>query len=87
MAKLVLTGCVWTAAYGGGCAVRFTPGGEVDRLLPVPARAVTSLCFGGADRRDLYVVTADNTDDESLGGTVFRTRVDIPGLPAPLARV
>jgi len=80
-------GCVWTASYGGGCAVRLTPEGEVDLLLEVPARAVTSLCFGGADRRDLYVVSADNTNDASLRGSVFRTRVAVPGLPAPLARV
>lgn len=80
-------GCVWVAAYGGGAAVRFTPAGDVDLELGIPARDVASLCFGGADLRDLYVVTGDNTNDPSLGGTVFRTRVDVPGLPAPLARV
>ena len=31
-------------------------------------------CFGGADRKDLYIVTADNTDDASRRGTIFRTR-------------
>jgi sugar lactone lactonase YvrE len=80
-------GCVWVAAYGGGCATRFTPDGSVDLNLEIPARDVTSLCFGGADRRDLYVVTADNTEDESRGGTIFRTRVETPGLAAPLARI
>jgi sugar lactone lactonase YvrE len=48
---------------------------------------VTSLCLGGPDRRDLYIVSADNTDDPSLGGSIFRTRVDVPGLPVALARV
>ncbi len=48
---------------------------------------MTSLCFGTGDRRDLYIVTADNTDDPSRGGTIFRTRVDVPGLVAPMARV
>ena len=80
-------GCVWVAAYGGGCATRFTPDGAVDLHVDVPAQAVTSLCFGGADRRDLYVVTADNTDDPSRKGTIFRTRVETPGLPVPLARI
>jgi gluconolactonase len=81
------SGCVWIAAYGGGCLVRFTPGGEVDLTLDVPAREVTSLCFGGRDRRDLYVVTADNLEAPEREGTIFRTRVDTPGLAAPLARI
>jgi gluconolactonase len=80
-------GCVWVAAFGGGCATRFTPEGEVDGHLQVPARNVASLCFGGPDRRDLYVVTGDNLEDASLGGSIFRTRVEVPGLPVPLARV
>lgn len=80
-------GCVWIAAYGGSCVTRFDPDGGLDRHLDVPAKAVTSLAFGGRDRRDLYVVSADNTGDAALGGCVFRTRVDVPGLAAPLARV
>lgn len=80
-------GCVWIAAYGGGCATRFRPDGEVDLHVEVPANAVTSLAFGGADRRDLYVVSADNSEDASLGGCLFRTRVDVPGLAVPEARV
>ena len=80
-------GCVWVAAYGGGCVTRFAPDGSLDCHLDVPAQAVTSLCFGGPDRRDLYVVTADNTNDESLRGSVFRTRVEVPGLEVAAARV
>jgi gluconolactonase len=81
------SGCIWTASYGGGCVLRFTPDGTLDTTIEVPAVQVTSLCFGGTDRRDLYVVTADNTADERLGGSIFRTRTDAAGLPAPLARV
>jgi gluconolactonase len=58
-----------------------------DARIALPARAVTSLCFGGADLRDLYVVTADNTDDPARAGTIFRMRSDVAGLPAPLARI
>ena len=78
---------IWVAIYNGGCAARYTPDGKLDRKIDVPAKAVTSLCFGGPDRRDLYVVTADNTEDPERKGTIFRTRIDVPGLPAPLARV
>jgi gluconolactonase len=81
------SGCVWVALWGGGCAVRCTPEGRVDARVEVPARAVTSVCFGGADRRDLYVTTADHTENAELGGSIHRTRVDVPGLPTPRARV
>jgi gluconolactonase len=80
-------GAVWVASYGGGSVLRYTPEGDLDRRVRVPARDVTSVCFGGADRRDLYVVTADNTDVPERKGTIFRTRSDVAGLPAPLARV
>jgi len=46
---------------------------------------VTSLTFGGRDLADLYVVTADNTDDKERKGTIFRMRADVPGLPVPKA--
>ena len=80
-------GCVWVAVYGGGCALRYSPEGKEDLRVEVPAKAVTSLCFGGADRRELYIVTADNTEVPERAGTIFRTRVDVPGLMVPLARV
>jgi xylono-1,5-lactonase len=80
-------GCVWTASYGGSCVLRFTPDGGVDATLDVPAEQVTSLCFGGSDRRDVYVVTADNTEDASRAGTIFRTRTDVPGLAPAFARI
>ena len=79
--------CNIVAIYGGGAVHRYAPDGSLDRSVAVPARAVTSLCFGGADLRDLYVVSADNTDDPTAEGCVFRTRSDIAGLPAPLARI
>jgi gluconolactonase len=80
-------GCVWVAVYGGSCVARYTPDGVRERTIDVPAKSVTSLCFGGADLRDLYIVSADNSDDREKGGTIFRTRVDVPGLAAPLARI
>lgn len=77
------SGRVWVAVYGGGCATCFAPDGTVDHVLEVPAKAVTSLCFGGQDRRDLYIVTADNTEAPDRKGTIFHTRVDVPGLAVP----
>jgi sugar lactone lactonase YvrE len=66
--------------------VRFKPDATLDWRLKVPAKMVTSLTFGGQDLHDLYIVTADNTDDSTKLGTIFRTRAAIPGLPVPKAR-
>ena len=48
---------------------------------------VTSVCFGGADRRDLYIVTGDNTEYPDRGGTIYQTRAEVAGCEVPLARV
>ena len=80
-------GRVWVAVFRGGCIARYLADGTEDRRIPVAATTVTSLAFGGADRRDLYVVTADNTERPERRGTVFRMRVEVPGLPVPPARV
>jgi xylono-1,5-lactonase len=47
---------------------------------------VTSLVFGGRDMQDLYIVTADNTEDANKKGTVFKARAEVPGLKVPKAR-
>jgi sugar lactone lactonase YvrE len=80
-------GAVWVALGQGGGVARFKPDGSLDHVLEVPSSFVTSLCFGGEGLRDLYITTADNSEDESRRGTLFRTRVDVPGLPTALARV
>lgn len=81
-------GIVWVADVSGSGAVRgfARDGSEVGRI-EVPARMVTSLCFGGSDRRDLYIVTADNVDDPDRGGTIHRTRADVPGCVVATAKV
>jgi xylono-1,5-lactonase len=83
-------GGVWVAVYGGGCVRRYSPTGDADSEVAVPARAVTSLCFGGPDRRELIVVTEDNTEDPSRRGTIFRVPaadVGAVGLAPPPARI
>ena len=80
-------GGVWVALGSGGAIGRFSPGGELEDVVEVPATFVSSLCFGGPDGRDLYVTTADNTEDASRGGKLLRTRVDRAGLPRPRAAI
>ena len=53
----------------------------------VPLPMVTSLCFGGEDLRDLYIVTGWRGGLHENCGSIFRTRVEVAGLPLPPARV
>ncbi len=80
-------GGVWAAVVNGpGEVVRFKNDGTLDQRIKVPAKTVTSLAFGGPDMRDLYVVTANNSENRDLKGTVFRARSEVAGLPVPKAR-
>jgi sugar lactone lactonase YvrE len=80
-------GLLWVASASAGCVARLTPEGEIDRVLEVPAKTVTSVCFEGDDGRALYVVTADNTEEPDRGGTIFRIPVDVAGAPVNPARI
>jgi gluconolactonase len=80
-------GSVWVALAEGGAVVVFEPDGRERRRLPVPLPMVTSVCFGGDDLRDLYVVTGSRGGPGDRCGTVYRTRADVAGLLRPLARV
>ena len=51
-------GCVWVALWDGGAVRRYTPDGELDRVITLPTPRVTACAFGGADLTDLYITTA-----------------------------
>jgi gluconolactonase len=80
-------GSVWVASAGGGAVRVFDADGSERAPIPVPQPGVTSLCFGGDDLRDLYVVTGTVGGPSDHTGSVYRMDVDVPGLPVPLARV
>jgi gluconolactonase len=80
-------GFLWVASARGGCVARLTPDGEIDRVVDVPAQTVTSVCFAGGDQHDLYVVTADNTDEPDRRGTIFRVTAGVGGAPVHPARI
>jgi len=79
-------GGLWVAAVRVGEVVHFGADGVVKERIKLPSKMVTSLTFGGPNLMDLYVVTADNTDDATRKGTIFRARAEVPGLPVPKAR-
>ena len=80
-------GNLWVAHVGGRRVAKLDPAGELIGEVPVPAKAVTSVAFGGPEHDELYIVTADNLDDASRGGSIFRGRPGVAGVPTPLARV
>ncbi len=80
-------GNLWVAHVGGRRVVKLSPDGiELDEIA-VPAKAVTSVAFGGPDMADMYIVTADNLDHPERAGTIFHTRPGVAGTPTPLAAV
>jgi sugar lactone lactonase YvrE len=80
-------GHIWVAMYEGGCVSRFSPAGQLNRVIDLPARNVTSLCFAGEDRRELVIVTCDNTERPELGACLYRVHLDVAGLAVPPASI
>jgi sugar lactone lactonase YvrE len=80
-------GCLWSAHWGAGCVVRYTPQGRIDRTLRVPTSQPTCVCFAGPGLDVLCVTTARTGLSETalLGepnaGDVFLYRVGAQGLP------
>jgi len=83
-------GYVWSARFGGGCVVRYSPEGEEDMRIEFPAKKVTSVTFGGEDYTDIYVTTGggDNKEEEGSGaGALFRVNLGIKGKPEFFSKI
>jgi len=80
-------GCYWLAQAGGWRIARYTPRGELDRLIQLPVQIPTSLCFGGADGRTLFITTARYSLSEEalsiqpLAGSILALDVGTGGPP------
>lgn len=82
-------GCLWNARWEAGAVVRYTPEGRIDRIIEVPARRVTSCCFGGAGLETLYItssrihLTEDDLQDQPAAGGVFAVQPGVSGIERP----
>ena len=82
-------GCLWNAEFHGARLVRYTPGGAIDRVLPLPVQRPTCCSFGGADLRTLYITTTSQRMSEAelaaepLAGALLALDVGVAGLAEP----
>ncbi|KAJ8968672.1 hypothetical protein NQ317_009748 [Molorchus minor] len=86
---------LWIALYGGGAVIKANPTtGELLKVVPLPARDVTSAMWGGPDLDVLFVTTSRHSleSDEKMqqpgAGSVFAiTNLGTKGLPAYTADI
>ena len=80
-------GAVWVATWPGYGVHRYLPDGTLDAIVPLPVSNVSSCELGGPDLRDLFITTAsgllsgEERGSQPLAGSLFHTRVDVPGIP------
>jgi D-xylonolactonase len=80
-------GNVWVATPQSGLVKGFAPNGSEIGSLRIPVPMVTSLCFGGPELLDMYIVSGSEGLETQQGAGIYRARMDVPGLARPLARV
>lgn len=82
------TGCLWVAVINSGQVRRYTPTGELDTVVDVPASRVTSCAFGGPGHDELFITSAKDGLDEAArsaqpqAGGLFHCQ---PGITGPAA--
>jgi sugar lactone lactonase YvrE len=80
-------GGLWVALWGSGELQRYTPDGQLDTVVRLPVRQVTSAAFGGTDLGTLYITTArENFTPADLagqphGGDIFACTPGVTGRP------
>lgn len=79
-------GCLWNAHYAGGCVVRYTSEGKIDRVIELPVSNPTCCAFGGRELDTLFVTSAsqrlspEKLARQPLAGSVFAVRPGVRGL-------
>ncbi len=83
-------GFIWVAIFGASQVQRYSPQGNLDGEIMLPASQITSMAFGGEDYRDLYITSATegfedaDFEREPAGGALFRTSPGVAGrVPNP----
>ncbi|WP_068469394.1 SMP-30/gluconolactonase/LRE family protein [Candidatus Protochlamydia phocaeensis] len=80
-------GYVWSAHYGRGKIVRYSPEGVKERVITLPVPRPTSCAFGGENLDILFMTTArenmsrEEIEQYPLSGSLFAVRTEVKGLP------
>jgi len=80
-------GSVWVACAGRGGVQVLAADATLTRFIEIPKPMCTSLCLGGSDLQDLYIVCGSRGTDSENAGAVYKVRVDVAGVPVAPARV
>lgn len=63
---------LWSARWGGWCVVRYTPDGQVDKIVKLPVEQPTNCTFAGPHYQTLLVSSAwDGLDGAALEGQPY----------------
>jgi sugar lactone lactonase YvrE len=75
-------GCYWICGNDGGCVLRFTPDGKLDRRIDVPMLKPAMCAFGGKDLDTLMVtsIVSGKPEDAEWGGAVVLLRPGVQGV-------
>ncbi|MFB4204430.1 6-deoxy-6-sulfogluconolactonase [wastewater metagenome] len=83
-------GYLWNALVYDGKIIRYTPDGEVDRVIEMPVKKVTSVMFGGPNLDTLFATSMAKPPlprfpgDGVRRGSLFAiTGLGVHGLPEP----
>ena len=76
-------GYIWNCRFGGGCIVRVSPDGAIDKIIEMPVKNITTCAFGGPELSTLFVTTASvmKAKTDRLAGSLFAIETDTTGLP------
>jgi D-xylonolactonase len=77
-------GNVWSARWDGYRLTQYSPQGKELQRVTFPTKKVSSIIFGGADYKDMYVTTAggnDRSENGATAGSLYRVRMGVQGLP------
>ena len=78
-------GCIWSARWGGGKIIRYSPEGEELQEIKLPVEYPTSCAFGGPDLSTLFITSAWTPLSEAerttqpLAGDIFAIELDVKG--------
>lgn len=80
-------GAVWVAEAGGGGVGVYEADGSHRTLIEIPEPMCTSVCFGGDDLGDLYIVSGSDGADSDRAGAVYRVPIEANGLPVAMTTI